>query len=346
MREIEGRREKHAIKTIQAGRQELKRIIAGMLRRYHPEVGLFGLSKYFRKNLLAFKRERRKLLIVDDKMVFRSLDAPQAFLVPYLLEALREVHEAEQEPAVRLVGIVRREPRIEETRLRLHLGLVSQAARHLLHLAVARRRVRQVVAAGRSMRKVDEADLQLAALAAPAAARRHGPDEQVLARSAPETWPRVPRVPGSAVQLAALEGLATLAACRGALHAGSAEGLLGVAVAVIDQEQAAAVEPEPLEALDDAGQSIQLSEDDGDLIHEETLAIVQERREYRGEVFGADFATLVFVLSDVGLGGMVPHLMETRLSAQNLSNVKRNTAKRRVKRETKSLWVCMTGVRI
>lgn len=96
-----------------------------------------------------------------------------------------------------------------------------------------------------------------------------------------------------------LERLTAFAAGRRPLEDRGAQDVLGPAVAVVDHEQAAAVEPVALESIDDARERIELAEDDGDLVGEEPLAVVQEGREDAREVFGADFAPFVFVLSDV-----------------------------------------------
>lgn len=120
------------------------------------------------EDLLALRRQRRELLRRVPRALARRLHAPHALVVPYPLERLREVLQAEQEPAVGLLRVVRREAREEVARLGVDLRVVSLPARHLLEVAprgVVARGVRRPVLARRRVRKVDDADLDLGALA-------------------------------------------------------------------------------------------------------------------------------------------------------------------------------------
>ena len=81
-----------------------------------------------------------------------------------------------------------------------------------------------------------------------------------------------------------------------------------LAVAVVDHEEAAAVEAIALQSIDDPRQRVELAQDDRDLIDEKALAIVEKGRHDTWEVFRADLASLVFVLGHIGLSDVVPYL--------------------------------------
>ena len=51
---------------------------------------------------------------------------------------------------------------------------------------------------------------------------------------------------------------------------------LHVVIAIVYEEQAAPIEPVPLEPINDAREGIQLLEQHGDMVHEEVLAVVKK----------------------------------------------------------------------
>lgn len=74
---------------------------------------------------------------------------------------------------------------------------------------------------------------------------------------------------------------------------------LHVGIAVVDEEERRGIETEAVESEDDRGETVELTEDLGDVVCEDVVAVVEERGENPGELFDLDFATEVLVLERV-----------------------------------------------
>ena len=117
------------------------------------------------------------------------------------------------------------------------------------------------------MCEINDANVYLAALALATAALVKWPDEDVFTVRATKCGAIGTVHRGSAPASAlALERLAALATRRWMFEDGRLEYVLYFTVAVVDEEEAAAVEPEAFHTIDDARKSVQLCEDDGDLV--------------------------------------------------------------------------------
>ena len=72
------------------------------------------------------------------------------------------------------------------------------------------------------------------------------------------------------------ERFATLAGGPRLLQSRGTERFLRLSITVVNEEEAASVEPEAFEPVDDTRKGIQLLEEDGNLVHQKALSIEEE----------------------------------------------------------------------
>lgn len=151
-----------------------------LLRRDASQIlAPFRAPKQLLEYLLPVRSQRRKLARHCHRIVARYLDTMDSLVIIYLLQRFRNALQPEQEPSVRLVGVVWRETGIDKPRLGVDLRLIPTAARgHLQrHALVVVIGMRQPVVTRCCMREVDDSHVDLAALASAVGPRGDGPDE-------------------------------------------------------------------------------------------------------------------------------------------------------------------------
>lgn len=84
---------------------------------------------------------------------------------------------------------------------------------------------------------------------------------------------------------------------------------LHILVAVVNEEQRTAVEPEPIERGENGGEVVHFLHKSRDLVHQNTVAVRQEEAEDTREIFSLELAAAVLVLGDKRLGRVAPYLM-------------------------------------
>ena len=88
--------------------------------------------------------------------------------------------------------------------------------------------------------------------------------------------------------------------------------ILRLLVSVVKEEETATIKAITLEAINDVSKSVELVQDDGNMIDEDMFAVIEKFRESSGEVVAADSAASVFVLSLVCLRDAIPDLRRTK----------------------------------
>jgi hypothetical protein len=81
-------------------------------------------------------------------------------------------------------------------------------------------------------------------------------------------------------------------------------------VPVIDEQQAAPVEPKAVELHEDIRQSMKFADDDWDMVHKQVVPVREKASEYAGKVGRFQFPTSILVLRDERLRGIVPDLQQ------------------------------------